>query len=69
MKMMDAAVRKRLIGVMRIIVWVTLSVDLFFFVFYLITDTMVRPVPAYVLEKLILPFAVNMAVYQFARKD
>ena len=68
MKMMDAAVRKRLIGVMRIIVWVTLLVDLFFFFFYMITDSMVRSVPAYVLEKLLLPFAVNMVVYQFARK-
>ncbi len=65
---MDATVRKRLIRLMRIIVWVSLCVDLFFFLLYIFTDSLTRSVPSYIIGKLILPFAVNMAAYQIAAK-
>ena len=68
MKIMDATVRKKLVAFMRIVVWVTLCVDSVFFVIYLITDSLTRSVPAYVIGKIILPFAVNMCTYQIGRK-
>ncbi|MBO6112915.1 MAG: hypothetical protein J6P45_07710, partial [Lachnospiraceae bacterium] len=68
MKTMDVTVRKSLIIVLGIAVWVTLSVDIVFFLVYMITGTMVRTVPVYIINKLLLPFAVNMTAYQIAKR-
>ncbi|MBR1876747.1 MAG: GGDEF domain-containing protein [Lachnospiraceae bacterium] len=68
MKTMDVTVRKSLIIVLGIAVWVTFSVDIVFFLVYMITGTMVRTVPVYIINKLLLPFAVNMTAYQIAKR-
>ncbi len=68
MRSINNGVRKTVIKITRIIVWSELIVDILFFIFFYFTDGLTRSIPSYLINKIMLPFVVNMTTFLIFKK-
>lgn len=68
MNKLEKDLRHKIVNVLWLLVWGCISLDIGFFLMFLITDTLGTTIPRYVSKYLILPFSVNMLTYLITKR-